>query len=108
MHTVAETPIFSRRAEALLSAKEHFELVTLLAADPKAGDVIKGTGGIRKLRFRAAGRGKSGGVRVIYYYLDESMPVLAILLYAKNERETLSADQLKMVASIAARIKTNR
>ncbi len=108
MQTVAETPLFARRAEALLSAEERFELITLLAIEPTAGDVIKGTAGVRKLRFRAAGRGKSGGVRVIYYYLDESRPVLAILLYAKNERENLSADQLRTVAAIATSIKANR
>lgn len=108
MQTVAETPLFARRAADLLSAAERFELITLLAAEPTAGDVIKGTGGVRKLRFRAAGRGKSGGVRVIYYYLDDSRPVLAILLYAKNERENLSADQLRAVASIATRIKAKR
>ncbi|MBV8165173.1 MAG: addiction module toxin RelE, partial [Alphaproteobacteria bacterium] len=66
--TVQETSIFSRRADALLSVEERAQLIDFLANNPLAGDVIEGTGGVRKVRFAAKGRGKSGGVRVIYYF----------------------------------------
>lgn len=59
--TVRETPIFSRRADALLSADDRDELIVFLAENPLAGDVIKETGGVRKVRFAAKGKGKSGG-----------------------------------------------
>ena len=65
--TVIETTAFARRAEKLLSPDERDEVVTFLAENPEAGDEIPGTGGVRKVRFAAKGKGKSGGVRVIYY-----------------------------------------
>jgi hypothetical protein len=63
--TVVESHAFERRAEKLLTAEEHSELLLYLAAHPGAGDEMPGTGGVRKLRFAAFGRGKSGGVRAI-------------------------------------------
>lgn len=66
------------------------DIVNYLAAHPKAGDLIEGTGGIRKLRWSRGGRGRSGGVRVIYYYHSEAMPLYLITLFAKNERANLS------------------
>lgn len=63
--TVAEMPEYQRRAEKLLTGPERLDLVNYLAAVPKAGDLIRETGGIRKLRWARSGRGKSGGVRVI-------------------------------------------
>jgi mRNA-degrading endonuclease RelE of RelBE toxin-antitoxin system len=66
--TVVETPGFLREAAAALAETERIELVSFLAANPEAGDVMPETGGARKLRWKAQGRGKRGGVRVIYYY----------------------------------------
>ena len=97
MQTVAETPIFIRRAESLLSEEEHFDLITYLATHPTVGDEIVGTGGVRKVRYGAMGRGKSGGVRVIYYFYDEDMPIYALLIYGKNERANLTPEQRKTV-----------
>ncbi|PTU31794.1 type II toxin-antitoxin system RelE/ParE family toxin [Stenotrophobium rhamnosiphilum] len=108
MQTIVETSIFIRRAEKLLSADEHAELITYLATHPDAGDEIVGTGGVRKVRFAAMGKGKSGGVRVIYYFYDQAMPIYALLIYGKNERADLTADQRKAVASFAAAIKATR
>ena len=62
MHTVAETPTFTRQASKLFTDDEKRELIDLLATDPLAGDVIPGTGGVRKLRFAAVGTGKRGAV----------------------------------------------
>jgi len=66
--TVEETNTFTRQAQAQLSEEEHAELIDFLAYNPEAGSLVRGTGGIRKVRFAAKGKGKSGGVRVIYYY----------------------------------------
>jgi hypothetical protein len=108
MQTVVETPVFIRHAEDLLSEDEHDELITYLATHPLAGDEIVGTGGVRKVRFAAKGKGKSGGVRVIYYLYDQNMPIYALLIYAKNERADLTPEQRKSVASFAAAIKASR
>ena len=108
MQTVVETPIFLRRAEKLLSEEEYTDVMTCLAGDPEAGDEIVGTGGVRKLRFAAQGRGKSGGVRVIYYFYDGSMPVYALLIYGKNERADLTPEQRKSVKMFAHMIKATR
>ena len=72
MHTVAETPTFSRQADKIFSADEKRDLITFLAQNPLAGDEIPGTGGVRKMRYAVAGRGKLGGARVIHYDLDET------------------------------------
>ena len=72
MQTVAETPTFSRQADKLFREKEKRELIDHLARNPLAGDEIPGTGGVRKLRYAMAGRGKRGGARIVYYYLDNA------------------------------------
>lgn len=64
MLTIAEVPEYIRRSEKLLTEEEHRDIVDYLAANPKAGDIMEGTGGVRKLRWGRQGRGKSGGVRV--------------------------------------------
>jgi len=104
--TVVETSAFARRAEKLFTHEEYEDLIFYLALHHQAGDEIPGTGGVRKLRFAAHGRGKSGGVRIIYYYFDESNPLYAILLYGKNEQANLSPAQKKEVAWLAATIKS--
>lgn len=90
MITIAEVPEYIRQAEKLLTAEERQDIVSYLAAHPKSGDLIEGTGGIRKLRWGRGGRGKSGGVRVIYYYHSEVMPLYLVALFAKNEQANLS------------------
>ena len=103
--SVVETASFVRRAEKLLSADEHDALITLLAEQPEAGDEIPGTGGVRKLRFGAQGKGKSGGARVIYYFFDQETPLYAIFIYGKGEQADLSSDQAKAFSTLAAGIK---
>lgn len=95
MHSVRETSIFTRRADALLTGGERDDLILTLSMDPKAGALISGLGGIRKLRFAPEGRGKSGAFRVIYYVLDDDTPILALLLYGKNEQSNPTSDQRK-------------
>src|ERR1700749_3851196 len=108
MQTVVETPIFVRRAQKLLSEDEHDDLIAYLASHPLEGDEIVGTGGVRKVRYAAKGKGKSGGVRVIYYFYDQDMPIYALLIYAKSERADLTPDERKAVAAFAAAIKATR
>lgn len=106
MQTVAETPIFTRQTEKLFHEDERRELVDFLADNPLAGDEIPGTGGVRKVRFAASGRGKRGGARVIYYYLDGTMPLYALLAYAKGDSEDMTPDQKRVVTSLAAALKS--
>jgi hypothetical protein len=104
--TVVETSAFAHRAEKLLTVEEHDELLLYLSIHFKVGDEIPGTGGVRKLRYAVHGRGKSGGVRVIYYFYDEQNPRYAMLLYGKNEQGNLSPEQKKYVTAMAAAVKT--
>lgn len=102
--TVAETPEFIRRAAALLADAERADLIQYLAEHPKSGDLIVGTGGLRKLRWRRAGTGKRGGTRVIYYFHDMAMPLYLLTIYAKGERDDLSADDRRAFAALARRL----
>lgn len=88
--TVVETPSFLRDAASNLTEQERFEVVTFLATNPEAGDLMAETGGIRKLRWGRPGMGKRGGVRVIYYYHSESVPLFLLNVFAKNEKANLS------------------
>jgi hypothetical protein len=88
--TVIETPEFLSAARRLMNDDERRALIDYLAYHPTAGDVIPGTGGVRKLRWALEGRGKRGGARVIYFYHDEGVPLFALTAYAKNERADLS------------------
>ena len=87
---IIETSVFTRRVTVLLSDDEYRELQATLVERPKAGPVIPGSGGIRKLRWSASGRGKRGGARVIYYWATEQDHLLMLFIYAKNESEDLT------------------
>ncbi len=100
MHTVAELPEFIRTADKLLSAAERQDLVQHLAAHPKQGDLMEGTGGVRKLRWGRGSQGKSGGVRVIYYFHDELMPLYLLTLFAKGDRTNLSKAERNDLAGL--------
>jgi hypothetical protein len=88
--SVVETPEFLASTRKLISEDERALLVGYLAYNPTGGDVIPGTGGVRKLRWGLEGRGKRGGARVIYFYHGTGLPLFALTAYAKNEREDLS------------------
>jgi hypothetical protein len=100
MITIAEVPEYIRQAEKLLTEAERQDVLSYLAAHPKSGDLIEGTGGIRKLRWGRGGRGKSGGVRVIYYYHSELMPLYLLTLFAKNEQDNLSKAERNELAKL--------
>ena len=100
LSTVAETPEYIRLAEKLLTGEERQDVLTYLAAHPKAGDLMQGTGGVRKLRWGRGGRGKSGGVRVIYYVHSDAMPLYLLTLFAKNEQANLSKAERNELADM--------
>ena len=104
MQTVAETPTFTRQAAKLFNEDEKRELIDYLAENPLAGDEIPGTGGVRKLRFGALGRGKRGGARAIYFYGGERMPIYALLAYAKSAKTDMSPRERRAVARIVEAI----
>lgn len=108
MRTVAETPTFTRQSDKLFNEVEKRELIDFLAENPLSGDEIPGTGGVRKVRFAASGRGKRGGARIIYYYLDDDMPVYALLAYAKNAKTDMTADDKKAVRLLTKALKMAR
>ena len=83
-----------------MSTAERQDILSYLAAHPKSGDLIEGSGGIRKLRWSRGGRGKSGGVRVIYYYHSELMPLYLLTLFAKNEQGNLSKTERNDLAKL--------
>ncbi len=103
--TVAETQSFMRAASRIWNEDELAGLVDHLAHNPEVGDIIPGTGGIRKLRWGKAGTGKRGGTRVIYFYYQPDCPLYLLLAYAKAQAIDLTADEKKAVAAFAATIK---
>ncbi len=100
MLTVAELPEYIRHADKLMSASERLDILNYLSAHPKSGDLIEGTGGIRKLRWGRGAQGKSGGVRVIYYVHSDLMPLYLLTLFAKNERANLSKAERNDLAEL--------
>jgi hypothetical protein len=100
MQTIAETPEYIRRAEKLLSDEERRDVLSYLATHPRAGDLMEGTGGVRKLRWSRGGRGKSSGVRVIDYFHAETMPLYLPTLFAKNERANLTKAERNDLAGL--------
>jgi len=99
--SVIELPGYRRRAEELFSADEQNAIVDLIAYEPACGDLIPGTGGLRKVRVGRGGIGKRGGARVIYYFHDAEMPALIMALYAKNEKADLSTREKREFAAYA-------
>jgi hypothetical protein len=110
LQVVAETQAFSEDIDALLSPAERDAVIAGIASEPEGGDLIPGTGGLRKRRIPLSGRGKRGGARVITLYLGEGFPTYAVFIYAKNERADLSPLQkralMRIVADIRAQAET--
>jgi hypothetical protein len=88
VRTVAETPIFQRYAAVVWSDVERDQFINWIAANPEAGDLIRGSGGCRKVRWSAAGQGKRGGTRVIYFNTDQTT-IWLLIVYKKGEFDNL-------------------
>jgi hypothetical protein len=95
-----ETAIFTRRLSGVLTDDEYRRLQEALLRRPTQGDVIEGTGGIRKLRWAQQGRGKRGALRVIYYFQATRDTFLMLFLYKKNEQGDLTAEQRRLFARV--------
>lgn len=98
--TFKETSFFTKQINELLSDEELDDLQWALMANPESGDLIRGSGGLRKLRWAGSGRGKRGGLRLIYYWHVPGSVILLLLAYLKNEQDNLTTDQLKILKSI--------
>ncbi|MCA3219995.1 MAG: transcriptional regulator [Burkholderiales bacterium] len=98
MLTVIESPLFSRLWPDYWSEDERAGFAAFIAANPVAGDLIRGSGGCRKVRWRRSGSGKSGGVRVIYTARFVSGAVVLLTIYGKSARDTIPPDVLRAIA----------
>ena len=98
--TFCETSVFTRQISGLLSDDELNALQWVLMAKPDRGDLIRGSGGLRKIRWAGSGRGKRGGLRVIYYWHVPGSTILFLLAYPKNEQDDLTPVQLKALKSL--------
>jgi len=97
---IIETSIFTRQVLTLLSEEEYRKLQLALILRPNLGVVIPGSGGLRKARWALKDRGKRGGVRTIYYWAVAQDQILMLMIYAKNEQDDLTPDQLKILRRI--------
>ena len=97
MFTVVETPTFSKLAADYWSEDERGEFAAWITADPETGDVVPGSGGVRKVRWSRKGSGKRGGVRVIYFNRLTNGEIWLLLIYAKNVKDNIPAHVLKMI-----------
>jgi len=95
--TFVETKLFTQLVGRYLSDDEYSALQQSLMANPEAGSVIRGSGGVRKLRWSVAGRGKRGGIRVIYYRRLQQGLIWMLTLYAKNEADSIPGHVLKRI-----------
>lgn len=105
MDTVIELSPFARSWPAIWSEteyneyNEYNEFIEWIAVNPKSGDVVKGSGGVRKVRWASSGHGKRGGARVIFYSADTSY-IYLMTIYAKNQQSDISAKELKIIKEL--------
>jgi hypothetical protein len=100
---IIETPIFTKLITGLMSDDEYKDLQEALVTRPEMGALIKNSGGLRKVRWSLEGRGKSGGVRVIYYWMSADDQLYMLLAYPKNEQENLTDAQVSALRKIVER-----
>ena len=102
MQTIVELPEYKKQVQKHFSKSDAELIINYLAEHPKAGDLMQGTGGIRKPRWAKNSKGKSGGVRVIYYFHNESMPLFLLSLFGKNEKANLSHSERNLLAKFTS------
>lgn len=100
---IIETAIFTRTIKQLMNDDEYRALQEVLVNRPDSGALIKNSGGLRKIRWKLEGRGKSGGIRVIYYWMVSDEHIYMLYGYPKNKQENLTQQQLSMLKSIVER-----
>ena len=99
MQTVIELTPFIRNWPSVWTQAEYTEFIEWISANPKSGDVIKGSGGVRKVRWAGSGHGKRGGARVIFYSAEVDY-VYLMTIYAKNQQVDVSAKDLKAIKEL--------
>jgi hypothetical protein len=106
-YTFVETAVFTKQIDSKASLDVLYGIQNDLIADPKRGDLVQGTGGVRKARVAdpQSGRGKRGSYRYLYLYLEHRGRIYLLYFYGKNEQSDLSSDQKKTVAKLARMIK---
>jgi mRNA-degrading endonuclease RelE of RelBE toxin-antitoxin system len=97
---IRETTVFTKQVKQLLDTESYRLLQLRLVADPEAGALIPGTGGLRKIRWQGSGKGKRGGIRAIYYWAGQVDVILMLLAYPKNEQGDLTPDQKRILAAL--------
>jgi hypothetical protein len=102
--SVIEFAGYRRRAIELLNAEQRDAVIDLIAYEPTCGDIIPGSGGLRKVRVGRDGMGKRGGTRVVYYFYSERFPILLLALYAKNEKGDLTVAERREFAAAVKEI----
>ncbi len=95
-----ETPVFTRQVQELLSDEAYARFQWYLALNPRAGEVIQGTGGLRKVRWSVPGAGKRGGVRVIYFHVAAQSQLRLLLIYRKGVKDDLTAAEKKTLRKL--------
>ena len=100
---IIETPIFTKRVKEILSDEEYRLFQIKLIDNPEAGNIIKGSGGIRKIRWSGSGRGKRGGSRILYYWYNTQGVLLMLFIFKKNESDDLTKSQLNDLKTIVER-----
>jgi len=100
---IVETTIFTKLISQLLDDDQYRELQELLIENPEIGDLIQGSGGLRKIRWKLAGRGKRGGARIIYYWAVSADQIRMLYVYSKGDQENLTKDQLKVLRQVIER-----
>jgi len=97
---IIETSVFTKRLKTLLPDEDYRLLQNEIMLNPEKGKIIRSSGGLRKIRWSIPGKGKSGGVRVIYYWIKAKEIILMLLIYSKNEQDDLTNEQLKTLKSL--------
>lgn len=93
MISIVEVPLFVRRVEEAMTSDELAAFKDFIARNPRAGDMIRGTGGLRKIRWQSQGSGKSGGARIIYYFYCDDVPLFLITAYRKSDKGRLTKEE---------------
>jgi len=105
LQTVVETAEFMKQARDCMDDEMRNDFIAYIAENPLVGDIIQGTGGLRKIRWQSnAYTGKRGGLRVIYYYHDVKMPIFLFTVYKKNNKESMTLAEKKASQKILALI----
>ena len=97
MYTVIETPVYSNKVGGILTENERDAFAAFIAENPTAGSVVRGSGGVRKIRWTQQGRGKSGGARIIYFNRLANGEIWLLTIYAKGDRTTIPAHELRVI-----------